>query len=250
MCANLLMAACAIDDFNWQDGPDGGLAAYKQSFTAAVGDRFVAGTTWPELQQRLRGCRVLWLGDEHDDVELHGRHLQVLQSLHEAGFRLALGLEAIGQQDEPLVAEYLDGRMDMERLREAMRRRWSGSWLDDTDLDSAHFRALLSFGKRHGLPVFALEPTPRLPLRQRDAIVVSAVQAAAERYPDRLLVVVVGQSHLLGTGAVMARCRLPSQGIGATPPSPLRQAATADWPAASLLQSSGGLWFFADRVVP
>jgi hypothetical protein len=244
IAALLLPAACG--ELAWPAARDPALARYRDSFEADVGERFVATSTSEQFVARSRSVDVLWLGDDHRDLALHRRQLDLLQQLRTAGVRLAFGLEAIGTDDEPLVADWQRGG-SLTALRRQLRQRWPGSWLDDPDVDHDYYGQLLVDARAAGEPVFALEPTPRAPLAARDEIIAGNVLRGAARHRGRLVVVVVGQSHLLGTGDLIGRVDLPSLAIGAVPPP-------AAWPHAPtrrphcLAQTSSGLWFFADLL--
>ena len=88
------------------------------------------------------------------------------------------------------------------RVRGAGRRgRCAGAWQDDRDLVQWFYRSLLEVAKRHRIPGFALEPTPRLPLPMRDSYIAQTVKKACEVHSDTLVVVIVGQTHLVGDGS-------------------------------------------------
>lgn len=246
-----LLAGCAAGSFDWQ-GREDPLEDYQRSFAAALGDRFDAAATHGALLARLDRVRVLWLGDHHRHEALHRRHRELLEEIlrdgRQHGRQLCLGLEAVGEQDQQLVDDYLAGRRDLSGLVAAAAERWPGTWLGDTDVDTDHYRALLEFARRSGTPVFALEPAPRLPILQRDAVIAAAVRTAAARHPDRLVVAVIGQDHLLGRGDLVRRTGLPALALGAVPTPELRADAARRETGAGFLRSSGGLWFFADLL--
>jgi len=217
----------------------------------------VARATASDLDRLVSAARVLWLGDNHRSARLHALQRALLARLVANGPPFSLVLEAIGDADEPHVADYVARRTDATVLRARLRARWDGSWLDDDGLDAAHYRALLAFARAHALPVHALEPTPRLPLPLRDAAIVARVRDLAARHPGRLLVVVVGQAHLLGEGDVVPRTGLPAVAVGGEPTPALL---AAELPAAAggepgepgeplaadeLVASDGGLLWFA-----
>jgi hypothetical protein len=238
------LGACAPAAFTWHDDP-AGLADYHGAFAAAAGDRFVATATQPELLAHLATARVLWLGDHHDSAALHDCQRLLLPALLRTARPLAFVLEAIGEQDEPAVASYLAREIDARTLRERMRARWPDSWLDDPQLDRDHYRAVLEFAREHDVHVHGLERTPRAPLAERDAAMAARVRAIARAEADRLVVVFVGQTHLLGHGDVIARCGEPAVAIGGEPTPSLVAAAPSSLPEGSLLRSDGGLWWFA-----
>ncbi|MBL9077722.1 MAG: ChaN family lipoprotein [Planctomycetes bacterium] len=243
-----LLAACAPTTFGWTGAAPPALEQYLASFADAAGTQLVERLPRDRLLQLLQRERVLWLGDHHDDPSLHARQRDLLLQLQARGVRFAFALEAIGSEDEAAVARYLGGELTLERLATLLRRRWPGSWLDDQQLDPRHYRELLAFARAHGAPVVALEPVPRLPIDERDAVIAGAVRAAAARWPDRLLVVHVGQAHLVGDGDLVARTALGGFVLGAVPPAALQQAAagTALVPG-DVHRSDGGLWWFAEQ---
>ena len=243
ICA-LVLAGCTPGVFGWQDERLATLHQYRQAFAAAAGERLVERIDRERLHRILSQTDTLWLGDHHRHAALHGLHLELLRELHAAGRPLAFGLEAIGVRDQPHVDDYLRAAIDMPTLRRRMRARWSGSWLDDRDLDPWYFRALLAFAREIGAPVFALEPTPRLPLPQRDTFMAQAIARAGDRWPGRLLVVVVGQTHLLGDGDLVRRSGRGGVPIGGLPTDRLRAAAPARRRPGALWRSDAGVWWF------
>lgn len=223
----LACSACAADRFGWSDDArqrvPASLTHYRQSFFAAAGKRLVEPIDQATLIDEAIANGVLWLGDHHRHALLHGLHGQLLRQLRDNGARLAFALEAVGTEDQHDVDAFLLGDLDMQQLRRRMLARWSGSWLEDRSLDPAYYRALLIAARAHGEPVVALEPTPRLTLERRDPQIAAAVAQAHERHPDRLLVVVVGQAHLLGDGDVVGKSGQTGVVIGGRPPAWLKR---------------------------
>jgi len=237
-------ATSCTQDFLWQEAPSEAFAEYRASFEAAAGSKFVGSIARPQLLARLAKSHLLWLGDHHRHSRLHALQNELLTQLQEAGIPMAFGLEAIGVRDQHFVNDYLAGTMDMATLRSQMRRRWSGSWLDDRDLDPWFFRTLLEFAKQHRIPVFALEPTPRLPLALRDPYISQSVLDACRRYPTRLIVTVVGQTHLVGNGNVVGRTGVRATVIGGQPTTQLRTQSIDQAARGTLWRAdSGVLWF-------
>jgi hypothetical protein len=247
--AAMAAAACAPDRFRWEATEPPALAAYRSSFVVAAGTTFDRSWSRAELGQALQGARVLWLGDHHRSSRLHGMQSEVLASLQAAGAPLLLALEAVGEQDAAAVQAFLAGALELPELRRQLRLRWPGSWLDDDELDPWHYQQLLQFARRHTIPVVAFEPTPRLPLAVRDAYIAARLGELAARHPDRLLVVHIGQAHLLGDGDLIARTGLPSIALGGEPPDLLRRAAPPQRGRGRLHRSTGGLWWF-DELLP
>lgn len=239
-------ATSCTQEFLWQDTPTETFAAYRSSFEAAAGQELVDRVSRPELLETLAQSRLLWLGDHHRHSRLHGLQTELLHELQERDVKMAFGLEAIGTRDQRHVDDYLAGKIDMAQLRERMRQRWSGSWLDDRQLDPWFFRSLLEFAKLYEIPVFALEPTPRLPLALRDPYIARSVQAAGERFPSHLRVIVVGQTHLLGDGDVVGRTGERSIIIGGRPTPRLAVEPTRLTDRGDLWRADSGVLWFAE----
>ena len=237
-------ASCSPSAFSWQNQTTPQLAAYRQSFINVAGRELVEDVPRNALLSQIEAGRILWLGDHHRHSRLHALQTELLQQLQQKGVRMAFGLEAVGVRDEPIIQDFLANRVSLNSLREDMRRRWDGSWLDDRNLDPWFYRSLLEFAKRHRIPVFALEPTPRLPLATRDGFMTQTLQQAGERYSDRLIVVIVGQTHLLGQGDLVRRVGLKSTVIGGLPTNVLlSKAPQAAARGACWRADSGLLWF-------
>ena len=239
-----ILAACTPRSFGWPDGPGAEIRGYRASFAAAAGDELVERVERPQLRRRALNAGALWLGDHHRHARLHALHTELLDELVRDGAPMVLCLEAVGVQDQRWVDAYLRGRIEMRELRRHLRARWSGSWLDDPDLDPWYFRALLAFAREHAVPVKALEPTPRLPLAQRDARIARAVADARLEHPDRLLVVVVGQTHLLGQGDVVRRSEVGGLVVGGLPTEPLLEPGPTERARGAAWRSDQGVYWF------
>lgn len=241
---SLLLASCTGSDFDWQGRSPSALREYHSAFERGAGSRIDGGASTQDFVALQRTRRALFLGDHHRDEALHLCHRELLRELASGGLKVALLLEAIGVEDQPSVDDYLAGRIGMETLAQRCRARWPDSWLSNADVDVEHYRELLRIARHSRIDTFALEPAPRLPLAQRDARIAAQVRAVAAARPDALVVVVVGQSHLLGEDRVVARAGLPSLVVGAEPPEDLARSL----PTGSehdLVRTNRDVWFFA-----
>ena len=197
-----------IDDEDPAPSGPAYLRAYKESHYRSLGSQFVDTLDWDRFARRLDDVDVLFLGDHHFDGALHERMLETIERLAADGRKLAIGVEAIGIQDEAALSLYMNGERDLDQLRDAIRNRWEDSWLDHDSVDASFYRRLLATARSNGARAFALEPTPRLPLKERDTFIGKRIRAVHGLMPDRLLVVVVGHAHLFGRGHLAERTGL------------------------------------------
>lgn len=221
--ALLVVAGCWANRLDWQraeaqdPAPSGPryLRLYKESHFQALGDEFQRGMAMDELCTRAARARVLFLGDHHADQALHERMLALLAEFDRRDLPYALGLECIGTQDEVAVAAFLAGRLTLDDLLRTARARWPENWFERDGVDRAFYRSLLTRARACRREVFALEPTPRLPLYERDQAMAKTIRERARARPNTLLVIVVGETHLLGQGQLVRRVDLPSVAVGA-----------------------------------
>lgn len=220
------------------------LAEYKEVHYRALGDHFVAAWSDQQLFDAIGRARVLYLGDHHEDLELHAGFMRLLARL--LGERqLCLAVEFLGREDEDDLHLYLAGHRTLAQLRQRHMLRIGDSWLESEQLDRAFYAELLRFARQHRIAMHALEPVPRLPLERRDRIIADRVRALAERDPDRLVVVVVGHAHLLGEDRVVPLAAMPSVVLGARMSRRLAadlQARWADSKGAWLVSSGGAIF--------
>lgn len=226
------------------------LRMYKESHFRALGDDFGAAVSMDEFCARVARARVLYLGDHHDDASLHERMLALLGELDRRQLPYELGLECIGIQDEPAVDVFVRGGLDLDDLVHTTGERWPESWLDSSDVDSGFYRALLQRARAHATPVFALEPTPRPPLYERDQGMARRIRARSREGQGTLMVIVVGETHLLGQGQLVRRVDLPHVAVGARLSVGLKERARELRlrPEQAFVESASGLWFFVPFV--
>ncbi len=112
----------------------------------------VQGKTLPfsTLIASLAQNRVVFVGEIHDRYDHHLHQLAVLQGLHQRNPRLAIGVEWFQQSFQPVVNDYLAGKLtEVEFLR---RSEYFERW----GYDYRQLRPILEYAKANRLPVLAL----------------------------------------------------------------------------------------------
>ena len=246
--ALLSLGACSLLSAGYWSESSRVLEAYKNAHFRELGSRISTTLDWPQFLSEARQTRVLFLGDHHRDRRLHATYLDLLQRLFDADIEVALGLEAIGQQDEQNLDEYLRGEISLQNFRRQMRRRWPNSWLDNSSIDAEFYVRLLTLARDRSLPTYALEPAPRLPLLQRDPIIARRIGEILDLEPERLLVVVIGHAHLLGKDHLTNRLHQQQILFGARMSEPLKEdLAEQGVMRGDFLRSDAGVLFFNRR---
>ncbi len=110
------------------------------------------GKTLPfsTLMASLAQNRVVFVGEMHDRYDHHLHQLAVLQGLHQRNPKLAIGVEWFQQPFQPVVNDYLAGKLtEVELLR---RSEYFTRW----GYDYRQLRPIVEYAKANGLPVLAL----------------------------------------------------------------------------------------------
>jgi uncharacterized iron-regulated protein len=104
------------------------------------------------VAEELSACDVIFVGEEHDNDVGHLQHYQLLRMLHAERGDLVLSMEMFERDVQPVLDQYLRGEID-EAAFLAESRPW-GNYRE-------HYRPMVEYAKRHGLPVVAANcPTP------------------------------------------------------------------------------------------
>jgi uncharacterized iron-regulated protein len=101
---------------------------------------------YQEMIDRLAHADVVFFGEQHDDPETHRVEAMVLQSLGRVGRPVVLSLEMFERDVQPLLDDYLAGRLS-EADFVARSRPWPRYATD--------YRPLVEMAKRNGWPVIA-----------------------------------------------------------------------------------------------
>lgn len=116
-CIMLLFATVAVV------AGDGGVAA-KQ--VLRLGDNRVIG--FRQMVNEVRGARLIFVGEVHDNHEHHLAQLAVIQALHESGAKLAIGLEMFNADGQGDLDSWLSGKVDVDSFVKMYNLQWNMPW--------------------------------------------------------------------------------------------------------------------------
>ncbi len=123
--------------------------AYLQSYQPKV---YANGQqlTLDEFFDKLKSLRVIYVGEQHDRYDHHLNQLLILSRLHSLVPEQALGLEWFQRPFQPLLDDYIAGRIDSAELlaRSEYMTRWG--------FDFRMLEPILEYARREHIPVLAL----------------------------------------------------------------------------------------------
>jgi uncharacterized iron-regulated protein len=110
--------------------------------------RDAARTDFSTMVDDVSSARVVYIGESHDNVHHHESQLEVITSLHEKGYPLAIGLEMFKKEDQKQLDQWVEGRIDERTFRKVFRSYWGFGW----ELYGDIFR----YARKHSIPMIGL----------------------------------------------------------------------------------------------
>ena len=110
-----------------------------------------------DLLNFLAPYPVVYVGETHDNVDAHTVQLKILRGIFERfPGEVALGLEMLTRDTQPMADAYILGKMDEETFVRLWTRTWGPTW--------GYYRDILHYARDYRIPVLALnaeEPLKR-----------------------------------------------------------------------------------------
>jgi uncharacterized iron-regulated protein len=106
--------------------------------------------TPPQLVSRLAGVRLLLVGEEHTNIEIHRIQARIIEALHAAGRRLLIGLEMYPYTEQRWLDDWTNGSLTEDDF--IRRSRWYDNWGYNWD----YYRDIFLFARDHRIPMYAL----------------------------------------------------------------------------------------------
>lgn len=128
---------------------------------------------FPAVVERAAGAEIVYFGELHNDAGTHHLQLALLRAVAERRGQVILSLEMFERDTQPLLDDYLAGRID-EAAFLAAARPWPNYATD--------YRPLVEFARSRGWPVLAANvPRPLAARVARGGLAVLDSLPAAER---------------------------------------------------------------------
>ena len=106
--------------------------------------------TLDEIIPQLEPFRIVYVGEIHDQYAHHMNQLKVIKKIHEAGYPLAVGMEMFQRPFQPVVDDYLAGRIDEYTFlkKTGYFKRWG--------YDYNLYKPIIDYLKQQHIPLIAL----------------------------------------------------------------------------------------------
>lgn len=133
------------------------LSAFYGSCTAnektVLGQRFFdlnqgSETTFSQALPRLRESRIVLVGEHHTDERHHWAQLQVIRRLHDAGVKVAVGMEMFRRDSQDDLDRWVSGELD----ESAFEKIYADNWTFPYSL----YAPILRYARENRIPVVGL----------------------------------------------------------------------------------------------
>jgi uncharacterized iron-regulated protein len=105
----------------------------------------------------LKEKRIIVVGEHHSNKEHHLAQLAVIQSLHEAGMRMAVGLEMFRSDSQDALDRYIAGDLTNEEFQPVYYDNWNLDW--------SLYEPIFAYAREQKIPLIGLN-VPREITRQ------------------------------------------------------------------------------------
>ena len=96
----------------------------------------------------IRRSEVIFIGDTHDDSQIHLKQLEIISALNAGSPQLAIGLEMFTTDNQRYLDDWTRGKLEEKEFAAIYARNWSYDW--------SLYRDLFIFSRDHHIPMIAL----------------------------------------------------------------------------------------------
>src|SRR5688572_14280382 len=148
-------------------------------------------STYTQLVAEAREAEIIYVGDYHALDKYQKFHVRLLEDL--ADRPLVLAVEMLYGRNQRALDSWMKREIDDDQFRRRVRYvlEWGYNW--------ESYRSVLEAARNHGIPVFAVDFSPRNDLRyinKRDKAIAAKICEIRRRFPARTVMVLFGESHL------------------------------------------------------
>lgn len=103
---------------------------------------------FPRMIEDVRGARLVFVGETHENAAHHRLQLDVIRALHRAGGPLAIGLEMFASPSQPILDRWVAGDLDEAAFVRLYDENWNISW--------SFYRDIFLYARDNRIPLIGL----------------------------------------------------------------------------------------------
>jgi uncharacterized iron-regulated protein len=97
----------------------------------------------------LATARVVFIGEFHDQRDHHNLQMEIIKGLFRQGKPLAIGFEMFDLEKQPLLDDWVRGKVPLEEFVARYQKGWNIDW--------AEYDAIMLFARNNNIPMVALD---------------------------------------------------------------------------------------------
>ena len=102
------------------------------------------------MMKEMKKARFIYLGETHDNLDMHEMQFRVIETLYRQDPNLAIGLEQITVDLQPVLDRWVAGQLDEQTFLKEIR--WYVTW----SFNYGYYRKIFDLAREKKLPLFAL----------------------------------------------------------------------------------------------
>ncbi len=120
-------------------------SSYATAHTLRVSDRKVV--SFSDLIKDLKTARVIFIGEQHNNLGHHLAQLQIISALKAEGTNIAIGLEMFRSDDQKYLDRWVSGNLTLEDFLPVYWQNWT-FW--------DQYKAIYLYARDNGIPMVGL----------------------------------------------------------------------------------------------
>jgi uncharacterized iron-regulated protein len=129
--------------------------------TATMSDRMAIydleqkqSLTGAQAVKRMQNVRIVLVGEHHNNADHHLAQLQIIQALHNAGRKVAIGMEMFRQESQQALNQWTAGQLEEDQFIKIFNDNWTFGW--------KLYRPILTYARDNQLPVVGLNVSRKI----------------------------------------------------------------------------------------
>lgn len=103
---------------------------------------------FPELVDRIKGYRLVFVGEMHSEKWTHRAQLMVISALRDSGENVSIGMEMFKKDSQADLDLWVGGKMSEEEFRKVYAKNWGLPW--------RQYREIFIYARDNHIPIVAL----------------------------------------------------------------------------------------------
>ncbi len=125
-----------------------GISIFTRSDTRALELRQI--TRLNDIIPKIQDNQIIYLGEQHNQFSHHINQLMVIKKLHQAGYKLAVGMEMFQVPYQQVLNDYITGKIDETTFLK--QSNYFNNWRFDYNL----YKPIIDYVKTTAIPLIAL----------------------------------------------------------------------------------------------